>query len=61
MSLQKNDAFIFIADRWRAGNPLDKPHLPIDRRYVWLPIQWDRDGLPYLTWQESWNLDFFKG
>jgi hypothetical protein len=55
----KKDAFIFMADRWRAGNRLDKPGMVIDRRYVWLPIQWDSSGLPFLTWKVSWSLDFF--
>ena len=55
----KTDAFIFMADRWRAGNPKDEAKLPIDRRYVWLPIHWDRDGLPFLTWKETWSIDFF--
>jgi len=55
----KKDAFIFMADRWRAGNPLDKKGDAIDRRYVWLPIQWDSRGLPFLEWKENWSLDFF--
>jgi hypothetical protein len=55
----KKDAFIFMADRWRSGNPWDKPGIPIDRRYVWLPIQWDSNGLPFLAWKDSWGLDFF--
>ena len=55
----KKDAYIFMADRWREGNALDKPGIAIDRRYVWLPIQWDSHGLPFLTWKESWSLDFF--
>jgi hypothetical protein len=40
------DAFIFMADRWRPKNP-------IDGRYVWLPVQWDK-GIPFLQWQENW-------
>ncbi|MFT4202647.1 MAG: glycoside hydrolase family 43 protein [Chitinophagaceae bacterium] len=47
----KKDAFIFMADRWR-------PEHPIDGRYIWLPILFEK-GLPVLKWQDSWGLDFF--
>jgi beta-xylosidase len=47
----KKDAFIFMADRWNPGNP-------IDGRYVWLPIQFEND-LPVLKWQDEWTLEFF--
>lgn len=47
----KNDAFIFMADRWN-------PKHPIDGRYVWLPIQFE-NGLPVLKWIDEWTLDFF--
>lgn len=46
------DAFIFMADRWNPGNP-------IDGRYVWLPIDFEK-GRVVLKWQDSWNLDFFN-
>ena len=49
----KNDAFIFIADRWTPDNA-------IDGRYIWLPIQFGENGNPYLEWMDEWNLDFFK-
>jgi len=48
----KKDAYIFMADRWRPKNP-------IDGRYVWLPIQFNDKGHPYLEWFDKWNLDFF--
>lgn len=48
----KNDAFIFMADRWTPENA-------IDGRYIWLPIQFKENGMPYLEWMEEWNLDFF--
>jgi beta-xylosidase len=48
----REDAFIFMADRWRPKNA-------IDGRYVWLPIQF-RDGIPYLEWMDRWDLGFFK-
>lgn len=48
----KKDAFIFMADRWMPENA-------IDGRYIWLPIQFKENGLPYLEWMDQWNLDFF--
>ncbi|GGF38301.1 glycoside hydrolase family 43 protein [Echinicola rosea] len=47
----KEDAFIFMGDRWEPKNA-------IDGRYVWLPIEFN-DGKPELTWREKWSLDFF--
>ncbi|MBN2165083.1 MAG: beta-glucanase [Marinilabiliaceae bacterium] len=47
----KNDAFIFMADRWNPSNP-------IDGRYVWLPLMFNND-VPYLKWFESWNFNVF--
>ena len=49
----KKDAFIFMADRWNPGNA-------IDGRYIWLPVQFNNDGLPFLEWKEQWSLEFFK-
>jgi hypothetical protein len=46
------DAFIFMADRWRPDNA-------IDGRYVWLPVQWE-DGKPIIKWLDKWDLSFFK-
>lgn len=48
----KEDAFIFMADRWIPRNPMDS-------RYIWLPIQFE-DGLPVLKWFDEWNLNFFE-
>jgi beta-xylosidase len=48
----KKDAFIFMADRWNPGNA-------IDGRYIWLPVQFREDGLPFLEWKDSWDLGFF--
>jgi beta-xylosidase len=47
----KNNAFIFMADRWRPQNA-------IDGRYVWLPIQM-KDGRPILEWKDEWGLSVF--
>jgi hypothetical protein len=48
----KPGAFIFMADRWRPANT-------IDGRYVWLPVQFDQTGKPYLQWRDQWDLGFF--
>ena len=48
-----DDAYIYMGDRWRPQNA-------IDGRYVWLPIQWNEKNIPFLKWQERWNLGFFK-
>ncbi|MBF0651518.1 hypothetical protein IR083_22130 [Dysgonomonas sp. GY75] len=47
----KNDAYIFMTDRWTPNNP-------IDGRYVWLPIQFS-GNLPILKWLDEWTLDIF--
>jgi hypothetical protein len=49
----KPNAFIFMADRWRPENA-------IDGRYVWLPVQFDPDGTPFIEWLDEWDLDFFS-
>lgn len=48
----KKDAFVFMADRWTPDNA-------IDGRYIWLPIQFRENGIPYLEWMDEWSLDFF--
>lgn len=48
----KKDSFIFIADRWKSDNL-------IDSQYIWLPIEFE-NGIPFLKWYNSWNLDFFN-
>jgi len=50
----KKDAFIFMADRWTPDNA-------IDGRYIWLPIQFKENGIPYLEWMDEWSLGFFDG
>jgi len=27
----------------------------IDGRYIWLPIQWNPDGSPFLEWKDRWD------
>ncbi|MEP4534619.1 MAG: glycoside hydrolase family 43 protein [Cyclobacteriaceae bacterium] len=47
----KENAYIFMADRWHPSNP-------IDGRYIWLPLQFV-DGKPVLQWYDQWSLDVF--
>ena len=47
----KNDAFIFMADRWT-------PKDPIDGRYIWLPIHIVDDHLE-IAWKDKWSLEDF--
>jgi hypothetical protein len=47
----KDDAFVFMADRWT-------PKKPIEASYIWLPIQFE-NGLPVLKWMDQWNLSIF--
>ena len=28
--------------------------------YVWLPIRFDENGLPYITWEDEWKIEDFK-
>lgn len=47
----KKDAFIYVGDRWKPENHKEGP-------YVLLPVQFE-NGIPFLQWYDSWNLDFF--
>jgi hypothetical protein len=47
----REDAFIFVADRWCPENA-------IDGRYVWLPIEF-RHGTPTVAWRDQWDLSVF--
>jgi len=49
----KKNAFIFMADRWRPENA-------IDGRYVWLPVQFDQTGKPFLAWLDQWDMNVFN-
>lgn len=48
----KKDAFIYVGDRWT-------PRDAIDGRYIFLPIEWDCDGLPVIRWYGLWDLSIF--
>jgi len=49
----KGNAFIYMGDRWTAKNA-------IDGRYVWLPVQFDEKGIPFIEWMDEWNINFFN-
>ena len=49
----KKNAFIFMGDRWTPENA-------IDGRYIWLPVQFDENGIPYIEWMDEWSIDFFE-
>jgi beta-xylosidase len=49
----KKDAYIFMGDRWTPKNA-------IDGRYVWLPIKFDNNEIPFLEWMDEWDLSVFK-
>ena len=44
----KSGQYIFMADRWIPENA-------IDGRYIWLPIQFDQKGVPFLEWKDEWS------
>lgn len=46
----RKDEWIFMADQWR-------PERHEDGRYVWLPIQFDVQDVPFLEWRDEWRLD----
>ena len=47
----KKDAFIYVGDRWKPENHVEGP-------YVLLPVEF-KNGIPFLRWYDSWNLNFF--
>jgi beta-xylosidase len=48
----KENAFIFMADRWMPENP-------INGRYIWLPIEFTQ-GKIILRWKDEWDMNFFN-
>ena len=47
----KEDAFIYMGDRWTPENA-------IDGRYIWLPVEF-KDGKFILHWYDEWDLSVF--
>lgn len=48
----KEDAFIYMGDRWRPNNH-------IDGRYIWLPIEFE-ENRPVIRWHDEWDLSVFN-
>ena len=48
----KKDTFIFMADRWKPGNP-------IEGKYIWLPITF-KDNRLEIYWYDQWDLGCFN-
>lgn len=48
LKVEDTDTYIFMADRW---NPESLKY----SRYIWLPIEFDADGVPVIRWQDSWT------
>ncbi len=44
----QEDRIIFMADVWR-------PKSLADSRYIWLPIQFNEEGIPFIEWIDRWN------
>lgn len=39
---------LLMLDIWKIGDISDS-------RYVWLPIQWDESGIPFVAWTDDWR------
>ena len=50
LPLPEKGQFFFMADMWR-------PKSLADSRYIWLPVQFDDKGVPFLKWMDRWNFD----
>ena len=48
----KENAFIYMGDRWRPKNA-------IDGRYIWLPIKFENER-PIINWHDQWDLSVFE-
>jgi beta-galactosidase len=44
------DRYIAMFDRWKQWDLADS-------RYVWLPMQFDQEGIPSIPWRDTWTLD----
>ena len=48
----QQDAFVFLADRWKQWDLADS-------RHAWLPMRFEPSGKPVIEWRESWDLAYF--
>lgn len=46
----KEDGFVFMADIWN-------PQSLKNSRHIWLPIDFSTDGVPVISWRDSWTLN----
>lgn len=44
----KGNAYIAMFDRWKKKNLEDS-------RYVWLPLEFGKDGTIAIPWRDSWD------
>lgn len=44
----KDDAYVAMFDKWDPKNLKNS-------RYLWLPVVWGTDGIPYVNWTTDWN------
>ena len=49
----KSNAFIYMGDRWNPSNPIKATH-------IWLPVQFNQDGQPFIKWLDRWDFAFFE-
>lgn len=45
--------FVFMADRWKPESLKYSP-------YVWLPIDFNEEGVPVIRWRDAWTIDELK-
>lgn len=50
LNVPEKNICVFIGDRWNPKNA-------IDGRYIWFPIQFDADGVPFLERRDEWRFD----
>ncbi|MBP8776873.1 MAG: family 43 glycosylhydrolase [Bacteroidaceae bacterium] len=49
----KKNAYIALFDMWKKKDLADS-------RYIWLPLSFDKDGKPEISWHAEWNCSVFK-
>jgi len=48
MKLPGEDRFIAMFDKW-------DPKSLMNSRYLWLPVYFDAEGVPYVSWKNEWS------
>lgn len=44
----KEDAYVAMFDKW-------DPKSLRNSRYLWLPVKWDAEGVPFVEWKDEWS------